>query len=155
MSDENRARLLYYFTPVVEFARIADEAQISVDSTAIVAGWGRRRIRVVWLTDDPHAEGGVDGGFGPARSSDFRAEQPSARITVAVSDAQRWSMWAQRHRVSRKTRRRLDDAVGGTSGRWWVVARSIPAAEWLRADDVRTGDALWTQPAPSADQGVR
>lgn len=145
MSDENRDRLLYHFTTAQNLARILDSATITVSGKPIAAGWRRRGTPVVWLSDDAEAAHGVDRGLDQERSSDFSGEIPSVRITVAISDAQRWSQWATRHRVSKKTRRRLDAAGGGQSGRWWIVARPIPATEWLRVEDLRTGRTLWSR----------
>jgi hypothetical protein len=150
--DENRARLLYFFTTAERLPEILESAEISVSSTPIVATWRRRGIRVVWLTDDEEAASGVDRGTEREPSSDFSSAPPSARITVAVSDAQRWSQWAPRHKVSKKARRRLDAAGGGQGGRWWIVARPIPSSEWLRVQDLLTGEMLWPELDPSSDR---
>jgi hypothetical protein len=148
VSDENRVRLLYHFTTAEHLAEILSTEQISLSRSPVVARGHRRATPVVWLTDDADADTGVDRGFDHDSRRDVAGEPRTARITVAVSDAQRWSQWAPRHKVSNKTRRQLDAVGGGQSGRWWVVVRAIPASEWLRVEDLHTGQTLWSRPDP-------
>jgi hypothetical protein len=154
----NHLRLLYHFT-----SRTALEAILRADAIAVTSGPEGRRwsgqhtassLQVVWLTDDWDPGIGRDHGLAVPGPYDPRTDKRAVRITVAVSDAQHWPEWAHRRKVGRKTLREIDDSGGGLSERWWIVTRPVSSKEWVRIEDLRSGEVLWPRQTADATAGL-
>jgi hypothetical protein len=139
-------RVLFHFTASAELPRLLRELELPSDDSVTrgLAGLltGRGRGGLVWLTDSADLLLAQSRGMADVRPGLRRPAGELVRVTVAVADAQYWPHWARRHAVGRRLRRRIDAGAGGSSGRWWVVARTVPSAEWLRLDAVG-GTRLW------------
>jgi hypothetical protein len=138
--DLNRHRLLYHFTARETLPSILSSRVLHTRTVIRHARPPRSEVSVLWLTDSADPGRGDDHGLG---ALDGDADKRAVRFTLSIPDAQHWPQWAARRHVRRRVRRRLDEAGGGLSQRWWVVARAVPEAEWVRVEDLRTGEALW------------
>jgi hypothetical protein len=143
----NHHRLLYHYADMsgVEVTL----ASGSIEPIALPLRGRRQSRAVVWLSEAPDIDTRAlpVTAAGPAEHS---ADEPLARFTVAVHDAQHWRHWAARHKVRRRHRRELDVRGDGFSDMWWVVSRPIPSSEWLLVDEVETMTVLW-DPRVAAD----
>jgi hypothetical protein len=143
MAGANHLRLLYHFTSESNLRAIVDSGQIVVSGGPTGHEAAASSVRVVWLTDDADPGSGNDHGLGHPADQDPELDKRAVRFTVAVSDAQHWAEWARRRRVTRRALRRIDDAGGGLSERWWVVPRAIASSEWTFVENLRTGELIW------------
>lgn len=150
MTEGSRQRLLYHYTSLASLLGILDDRQLRPSR---LRRWFRRDLSVVWLTDAENPGRGADHGLGPT-SDDPALDKRAVRFTVALSDAQRWKPWAARHGLSHRLRQRLDHAGGGLSARWYVVPRPVPADEWIRIDDLHTGERIWPHQDAESEPGV-
>ena len=151
MAGPNHLRLLYHFTSESNLRAIVDSGEIMVSGRSKDHEVPASPVRVVWLTDDADPGSGNDHGLSHPAGADPELDKRAVRFTVAVSDAQHWTEWAHRRRVTRKALRVLDEAGGGLSERWWVVPRAIASSEWTFVENLRTGELIW----PLADSRRR
>jgi hypothetical protein len=143
MSGPNHLRLLYHYTSVANLQAILDSGELIVSGGPVGRRFAASPLRVVWLTDDADPGHGDDHGLGAGASGDPTLDKRVVRFTVSVSVAQHWPEWAHRRHIHRKTLRELDGAGGGLSERWWVVPSAIPARDWVRVENLRTGESIW------------
>ncbi|GAA3062762.1 hypothetical protein GCM10010448_52620 [Streptomyces glomeratus] len=75
------------------------------------------------------------------------------RITVKVPDAEahRWVPWAWRRLPPGAAETLTSTRFGGDPGAWYIIERSLPAAEWVEAVDLVSRVPLWP---PSAAEAV-
>lgn len=144
-----RDRLLFYYTLASKLPALVEDEQLPTDPslTRGLTGFvtGRGRLGLVWLSDNADLLPEQLRGTAQVRPGVRGRAGEMVRVTVAVSGAQRWPSWARRHRVSRSRVDSIDDAAGGSSGRWWVLPRPIPTSAWVRIDTA-TGENLWPVP---------
>jgi hypothetical protein len=153
----DRQRLLYYFTSVSDVPAIIAGRVVPTDAAIklgpIARVTARRADGLVWLTDCADLLPDQARGAAAVRPGLRAVAGGLARVTVSVPDAHYWPQWARRHGIGRDRQRRIDRAAGGLSGRWWIVARPIPTAEWLRIESV-AGARMWPAPEREANAGA-
>jgi hypothetical protein len=146
MTGANQDRLLFYFAPASQLPRLTSERLIPTDTSIAGGLFGLvgRRGGLVWLSDSAELLREQARGVAQVRPGVRGPAAELVRVTAAVPDAQYWPRWARRHLVGRRRRRRIDALAGGSSGRWWVAARPVPATAWLRIDTA-AGVQLWPE----------
>jgi hypothetical protein len=132
----NHSRLLYYFTPQDGLADVVSGERLPPDASVPTTRFGvlRRPSRLVWLSDLAELTPQQAAGRAAVRPGVRSTADTLARVTVSVPDAQYWPRWADRHGISQRRQAAFDRDADGLSGRWWVVARAIPASEWLAVE---------------------
>lgn len=147
MTEDNRLRLLYHYTSRLNVANIFAESRLRTSRLPHSRLGIGRSVAVVWLTDAAEPGRGHDHGLSAAEPPGAAGDRRAVRFTVSVDDAQYWPEWALRRGIGRRTRRELDEAGGGLSARWWVVPRAIDAGQWVRVDDLVSGERIWPEPS--------
>lgn len=138
---EPRARILYHYASPTAVREALTAGRLP---TGELGPDGPTVAHYTWLTDDRNA-----------KSSTARALSGSAddtlRVVLAVEDAVRWPVAAERDHVSRRDRDRVRKACPDAAQWLWVVDRPVPVEQWWVVQRSRDDRQVWParQPAPS------
>jgi len=145
--------ILYHFTsrshhwPLIATTRYLDLSESNINPKAPHSG-----PDVVWLTvrKDPFGNGLGDGSDIRIGKQTFKGtDKTRVRITVDIHDAQQWPRWSKNHGIKSSWYKALAGASKGDPRWWYVVERPIYYDEWIIAEDIKTGEILWTP-----DEGI-
>ncbi len=139
---------LYHFTsrsdhwPPIAMSRYLDLTESNIDPKTAHFG-----PDVVWLTTrkDPFGNGLDDGsGIQMGNQTIKGTDKTRVRITVDVPDAKHWPRWSKQHGIKSSWYKTLASVSKGDPRWWYVVERPIYYNEWIIAEDIKTGEILWT-----------
>ena len=133
---------LYHFASAGRLAQIMDDGYLKVTESNMSRTREHAGPDVVWLTSDP------DPSAQPWKSG-APVDKTAVRFTVDVPkrEAQRWRGWATRRGIDPRWLKNI--AASGGSGRWYVIERPVPRAEWIEIVHTATG-AIIDDPRPVA-----
>ncbi|MDP9117601.1 MAG: hypothetical protein M3O28_10195 [Actinomycetota bacterium] len=144
--EPNHLRLLYHYTSEANLTSILKDGVLLVSRGSAGREFAAGPLRVVWLTDAMAPGSGNDHGLRSPEPRDPAQDKRGVRITVSVSYAQHWAQWARRRRVGRRQMREIDEAGGGLSQSWWIAPHPIPAGDWVRIENLHSGEVVWPRP---------
>ena len=130
--------ILYHFTSPEHLPKILEAGYLKVTESNLSRTRTHAGPDVVWLTRNPEAAANNWWQVSGRRSVD----KVGIRFTVDVPkrEAVRWWEWARRRGIDPGWARTLAE-VGG-SGSWYVIERTVPAAEWTGIINARTAEPI-------------
>ncbi|MFD9651742.1 hypothetical protein [Streptomyces mirabilis] len=132
--------LLYHFTNAEGWEGI-------VASGEIHARWPRDPNDMPELPRTAHLSISPDPASLPGK---FSALPIRIAVEVADTEAHQWVPWARGHLPPGAVETLTSTRFGGDPDAWYVVERSLPAAEWVEAVDLVARVPLWPPAAAKA-----
>ena len=146
----NKPETLFHYTSEDRFQKIMEKGKIVLSPSCLfrykklepvfnqeTGMWTHSDLEhdhikpVVWLTDSKDAD--RHGLYGKG----------TIRITVKTNDSVAWWLdWQKRNRMNKFMFKTL--TAGTNYGSWWVSEKEIPVSDILLAEDVITGEVIYS-----------
>lgn len=135
--NKPEVRRLYHMTSTAHFQRIWAGQHLRPTESNLSMEQEHAGPDVVWLTSDPTPTQGWQ------RWSVLPKDEIRITVEVPRDEARHWPAWARARGITHYWYAGLVSSGGGpqAANTWYVVERAVPAAEWVRVEQIINGVA--------------